>query len=131
MYMTKKITLFFSSFAKIVFSLLCGGLFYFAWMAVFLLLFRSSGIFTKTIMWLSAPVVTSAGFASGTAIFERFFQKKKIKFFQIWLWPFIGCAVGAGAVFLFGPMLIVFGMFTAGTVSILIREIFSSVNSSD
>ena len=37
----------------------------------------------------------------------------------------IGCALGAVAVIWFGPMLIVFGMFVAGTASIALREMVS------
>ena len=43
-------------------------------------------------------------------------------FSRILVWPLIGCAVGAGIVYWFGPMLIVFGMFVAGTASVALRE---------
>ncbi len=43
-------------------------------------------------------------------------------FFQIYIWPLIGCSIGAGAVYWFGPMLIVFGMFVVGTASVALRE---------
>jgi hypothetical protein len=39
------------------------------------------------------------------------------------IWPLIGCSLGAAAVFWFGPMLIVFGMFVAGTASVVVREV--------
>ena len=48
---------------------------------------------------------------------------RKTRFFHILLWPLSGCAVGAGVVYWFGPMLIVFGMFAAGTASVIIREV--------
>ena len=73
--------------------------------------------------WLSAPVVTAAGFAAGAALGERLTRVREARFWRILPWPLVGCAVGAGAVYWFGPMLIVFGMFAAGTASVLVREV--------
>ena len=50
---------------------------------------------------------------------------RKSKFLNIFKWSLIGCAIGAGAVVWFGPMLIVFGMFLVGMVSVALREIIS------
>ena len=55
---------------------------------------------------------------------QRFTKEKQSKFQRIFLWPLIGCTVGAVCVFWFGPMLIVFGMFGLGTLSIAVREFF-------
>jgi DNA-3-methyladenine glycosylase I len=38
-------------------------------------------------------------------------------------WQFEPCSIGAGVVFWHGPMLIVFGMFVAGTMSVVLREV--------
>jgi hypothetical protein len=39
----------------------------------------------------------------------------------------IGCAIGAAVVYWFGPMLIVFGMFAAGTASVALREVMLGI----
>ena len=39
------------------------------------------------------------------------------------IWPLVGCAVGALAVYWYGPMLIVFGMFVSGTCGVVLREL--------
>jgi hypothetical protein len=110
-------------------SLLCAGLFYIAWLAAFLLTTEADSAVANAIRWLSSPVVTAAGFAAGIAISERLTGVRKTPFLRIFLWPLVGCAVGAGAVYWFGPMLIVFGMFAAGWASIVIREVVMYVAS--
>ena len=111
------------AFIRVALSLFCAGAFYIGWLAAFLLTTRADSSAAHTIRWLSAPVVTAAGFAVGIAISERFTNMRKVGFFCIFLWPLAGCAIGAGAVYWFGPMLIVFGMFTVGTASVIIREV--------
>ena len=108
---------------KAALSLFCAGVLYTGWLAAFLLTAGLDSSVVQVIRWLSAPVVTAAGFAAGVAIFEHLTGVRKTWFFHILLWPLSGCAVGAGAVYWFGPMLIVFGMFAAGTASVIIREV--------
>jgi len=79
------------------------------------------------ILWLVAPVVTATGFATGIAIVEHLTRMSKTKFLRIFIWPMIGCAIGAGAVYWHGPMLIVFTMLAAGTASIALREVILSI----
>ena len=76
----------------------------------------------EDILWLLAPVIAAAGFATGVMLRERLAGKKQHCFLRIFLWPLIGCAVGAGTVYQFGPMLIVFAMLFTGTASIALRE---------
>ena len=114
---------FWRALVRIAFSLLCASIFYFAWMAAFILTTRLDKPVVETVLWLLAPVITAAGFATGIAIMERRAKKKRPSFFRIFVWPLIGCAVGAGIVYWFGPMLIVFVMIAAGTVSIALREV--------
>ena len=113
---------------KTALSLLCAGVLYTGWLAAFLLTVGLDSSVAQVIRWLSAPAVTAAGFAAGAAIFERIAGVRKTKFFHILLWPLAGCAIGAGAVYWFGPMLIVFGMFAAGTASVIIREVVLHVS---
>ena len=102
---------------RVTFSLLCAGVFYFIWLAVFLLAAKLDSCVVEAVLWLLAPVVTAAGFATGIVVFERPAN------IRVFMWPLIGCAIGAGVVYWFGPMLIVFGMFAAGTASVALREV--------
>jgi hypothetical protein len=92
-------------------------------MAAFLLNARLDSSVVEAILWLLAPVITAAGFATGIAVRERLAGPKRSRFLRILLWPLIGCAIGAGLVYSFGPMLIVFAMLLTGTASIALREV--------
>ncbi len=46
----------------------------------------------------------------------------KIHFLETYKWCLAGCVIGAGIVWVFGPMLIVFGMFAIGTLSVVLHE---------
>jgi len=61
--------------------------------------------------------------ATGLWIAYRLLSRGRERVLQLWVWPFVGCSVGAAAVFWFGPMLIVFGMFATGTLSVALREV--------
>ena len=109
--------------ARVASSLLCAGLLFGGWLALFLLTVNLDGAIVTAIRWLSGPVVTAAGFAAGILISGRLTHARPVRFFRVFLWPLAGCAIGAGAVYWIGPMLIVFGMFAAGTASVVIREV--------
>jgi len=108
---------------RIACSLLGGGIFYLAWMAAFLLTVHLDSRIVEAVLWLMAPVATAVGFAAGIAILERITGKSRTGFLRILIWPLIGCTMGAGIVYWVGPMLIVFGMFVAGTASVVLREV--------
>lgn len=109
--------------ARVALSLLGAGVFYLAWLAAILLITGSPGGPWEVVLWLSAPVVTAAGFAVGILVSQPLTKTKKARFLRIFIWPLAGCAIGAGVVYWFGPMLIVFGMFAAGTASVVLREV--------
>ena len=113
---------------RVAVSVVCAGVFYVGWMAVFIPAFKTGSVVLRGIGWLSAPVVTAAGFATGIAICEYLARTRRTDLLRMFRWPLIGCALGAGAVFPFGPMLIVFGMFAAGTASVALREVVLGVN---
>jgi hypothetical protein len=115
----------FGLFVRIIISVIFTGIFYTGWMAIAIPILKSGPLFAKALCWLSAPVVTAAGFAAGIVIFELLPDSSKSKFRDIVLWPLAGCVIGAAVVFFFGPMFIVFSMFGLGTVSILAKEIVS------
>jgi hypothetical protein len=111
------------AFARVVLSLFCASVFYFIWMGAFILSARLESSVVEVVIWLLAPVVTATGFAAGIVIFDRLTGTSETGFLSLFVWPLIGCAIGAGIVFWFGPMLIVFGMFAAGTAGVVLREI--------
>lgn len=109
-------------FIRIAASTLCGGIAYVIWLAVFLLISGLKSPAVEVLGWMSGPVVTAAGFASGVAISERLTKARGSRFLRIFVWPLIGCTFGAAVAYWFGPMLIVFGMLAFGTASIALRE---------
>ena len=111
------------------FSLLCGGISYFVWMAAALLSSSLDNPPLKAFLWLLAPIVTAFGFAAGIAILERGTKTSKTTFLRIFIWPLVACTLGAVAVYWFGPMLIVFAMLAAGAASVFLREVVLDVMS--
>jgi hypothetical protein len=103
-------------------SVLFAAIFYVGWLAVFLGLFKDSGISVKAVLWVIAPVVTAAGFAVGLMAANRLTGIRRVAFPRTFAWPLVGCALGAVSVVWFGPMLIVFGMFLIGTGTVALRE---------
>ncbi len=107
--------------ARILTSTIFGGLLYSIWLAVFLLSSPNGGWFEATLR-LVAPIITALGFAIGIIIFDHFGTKLGTPFLELFIWPLLGCTIGAVIVYWFGPMLIVFSMLVMGTLSIAIRE---------
>ena len=114
-------------FLTVAFSILCAGILYFLWMGIFLVLSDRAGAVVRDILWLLAPVATAAGFAVGLVASERLLGSGKVTFLRVFIWPLVGCAVGAAAVYWYGPMLIVFGMFLCGTASVVLRQVLGSM----
>jgi hypothetical protein len=107
---------------RVTLALLGAGLFFLAWLALFLLTRDVVHPALHALRWLLGPAVTAVGFTAGLALGERITRVQTTRFWRILLWPLAGCALGAGAVYWFGPMLIVFGMFAGGTASVVLRE---------
>ncbi len=98
-------------------------------MAAFLLAEKLDITLIDYLLWPLAPVFTAAGFAAGILVLERITGRGNTKFLPIFIWPLVGCAIGAIAVYWFGPMLIVFGMFVCGSLAMTIREVVLRVKS--
>jgi hypothetical protein len=113
---------FWRAIVRIAFSLVCAIVFYIVWMAAFILITRLDSPVAETMLRLLAPVITAAGFATGIAVQERLADHRRPRFLRIFLWPLIGCAIGAILVYSSGPMLIAFTIFFNGTASIALRE---------
>lgn len=114
---------------RIFLSALSAGIFYSAWMAAFLLAEKLDITLVDYLLWALAPVFTAAGFAAGILVLERITGTGNAKFLPIFIWPLVGCVIGAIAVYWFGPMLIVFGMFVCGSIAVAIREVVLRVKS--
>ena len=105
---------------RVALSELGASLFFLAWLAVFLLTRDASSSALHALRGLLGPAVTALGFTAGLAVGERVTRAQMPPFWRVLLWPMAGCAIGAGAVYPFGPMLIVFGMFAGGTASVVL-----------
>ena len=116
----------FQALFSVTCSVLFAGIFYVGWMAVFITVLGTGSPVLRGAGWLSAPVVTALGFAAGLWIAERLILGRRTSLCRILAWPLVGCAVGAGVLFWFGPMLVVFGMFAAGTASVALNEVVAA-----
>ncbi len=111
---------------RVALSVIFAGIFYIGWLAIAIPTLKSGlgglFVFVKAVIWILAPIVTGLGFAVGIKIFELLPYTDKTSFWEHYKWCLAGCAIGGGILWLFGPMLIVFGMFSAGTVSVVLHE---------
>jgi hypothetical protein len=115
--------------ARVALAVLLAGVFYAAWMAVAIPTIKagSGGWIVKVVLWILAPIVTGFGFALGPKIFDLFAPAaRRTSLWKAYKWCLAGCAIGGGVLWLFGPMLIVFGMFTAGTLIAAVHAVISS-----
>jgi hypothetical protein len=105
-------------------SVIFAGIFYIGWMAIAIPTIKTGfgGFFFRGVIWILAPIITGLGFAVGQKIFELLPYTEKSGFWETYKWCLAGCAIGGGILWLFGPMLIVFGMFAAGTMSVVLHE---------
>ena len=105
---------------KSLMALIGGVLFYSLWLAALLLVRPTEGSILRSIAWMVAPLLTSLGFTVAVFLVER-----RTSLWRIYPWPLIGCILGSGVAYRFGPMLIVFGMLLAGTASVVLRELLT------
>ncbi len=110
---------------RVALSVIFAGIFYIGWLAIALPTFKSGfgGLVVKAVIWILAPILTGLGFAVGPKIFELLPFTDKTRFWETYKWCLAGCAIGAGIVCVFGPMLIVFGMFATGTMCVVLHEV--------
>jgi hypothetical protein len=105
-----------------VWSVLGGGVLYIGWLAVFVWLDRLDSPPVEAGLWIMAPLATAAGFGLGAVVAERRAKAGRNRFFQVWPWPLVGCALGALVAYPAGPMLVAFGMLFLGTASMALRQ---------
>ena len=110
---------------RVAVSVLLSGVFYTGWMAVMISTINAGfdGLVLKIVLWILAPIVTGLGFVVGLRISDLLgLNADSSPFWRIYKWCLIGCAVGGGIVCVFGPMVIVFGMFVGGTLCVILYE---------
>jgi hypothetical protein len=110
---------------RVIASVAGAGIFYAVWLVGFLTLYSLNHAVLNSPLWLLASVITAAGFAAGAILAERFTEAERSNFWRVYVWPLAGCVVVAVIVHGFGPMPTGFGLFAAGTVSIIVREAIS------
>lgn len=108
---------------RVAVSTLCAGFFYAVWLGAFLSLRPSLGDSLMVVFWPAAPFVTAAGYAFGLGLIRPGERPRRDSFLPSFIWALLGCGAGAAVVFPFGPMLIVFGMFVLGSLTVAGREL--------
>lgn len=78
------------AFVRVVISVAFAGLFYIGWLAVFLAVFKDSGVPVKAVLWAVAPVITASGFAVGMIVAGHLTRARRAGFFQSFYWPLVG-----------------------------------------
>ena len=121
-----KLRCLFGSFLRVIVSVPFAGIFYVGWMAAAIPILKSGPSVAKVLCWITAPLITGAGFASGLALFELLPGTRRSRLRDNVLWPVTGCTIGAVVVFCFGPMLIVFTMFVFGAAGVMAKEIIAT-----
>lgn len=101
-------------------SILAAGFFHIGWLAAFIPAAKSGVVALKILGWIAAPVVTALGYAVGLRIGERLLTTRKPDF--VFVWPLVGCVIGAVGLSWLGPMWIGIGTCIGGTVSVMVRE---------
>jgi len=112
---------------KIAASILGAGVVYAVWLGMFLIVAKLDSPILELVTWVTAAPATALGFALGAWTYERATGADRAQFASAFCWPLVGCTIGAVSVYWYGPMLIVFGMFALGTVSMTLREIVRHV----
>ena len=119
--MTKRVLL---ALSRIAASTAFSGLFYIGWLAIAIPVLTSECcILNKILLWIIAPFTVALGFTVGVLLVDLILRQQKTKFWDVYKYPLTGCIIGAIIVVFFGPMLIVFGMFALGGLSVIFREV--------
>ena len=111
--------------AMIAVSLALAGIFYVAWLVLFLLAGKLGNDLVKAVIWIYTPAVTAAGFALGLMLGERLRGKPAPRFQRVVFWPLAGCYLGAATVYWLGVAFITFGIFAGGTLAVIARDFIS------
>ena len=111
------------SLSLVVASVLMAGVFHIGWLAVFIPAAKSGVMALKILGWMSAPVITALGYTTGVWWGERLLTTRKIDFLRTFVWPLVGCTLGAIALAWIGPMWVGIGTFIGGAAGVILREV--------
>lgn len=111
------------SLAVVAVSILVAGVFHIGWLAAFIPAAKSGVMALQTLGWLSAPVVTAAGYAAGLWMGTRLLTTRTTAFLRILVWLLVGCSLGATALCWIGPMWAGSGTVIGGAASVVLREV--------
>jgi hypothetical protein len=92
-------------------------------LAAFIPAAKSGVMLLKILGWMSAPVVTALGYAVGLFVGGRLLKRRKTAFLRVFVWPLVGCTIGALGLSWVGPMWIGIGTFVGGAASAMCREV--------
>jgi hypothetical protein len=110
---------------RVVTASIFGVIFYLLWLVLFLLNLHFD-LLAVNPLWFLAPVLTGFGYYLGILLFDRLAGVKTHSPGLAFLWPLVGCSLGAFIVYWLGPMLIVFSMLVFGALSVAARDYFLS-----
>jgi hypothetical protein len=101
---------------------LLGGAFHAAWVALFIFAVSQGapGVLRAT-LWLTAPVVTAAGFGLGLTLSRHHEPDPRTRFGRAFVAVLSGCAIGAVVMSPIGPMFVGLGVFGGGLVAAAVR----------
>ena len=120
-----------NSATRILFSYAGAAVLHFIWLVTFIAIGgKPPRGFIGGLLWCLAPIVTATGFSYGVVFYDLIAFKIRHTLLSVLLWPLVGCAVGAAAVFPFGPMFIGVAMFILGGFTVFLREAYLSSRNS-
>ena len=109
--------------ALVAVSILMAFAFHVGWLAAFIPAAKSGVFVLKILGWMLAPFVTALGYATGLRLGERVLTTRNTDFLRIFVWPLVGCTLGATALSWVGPMWVGIGTFIGGATSVVLREV--------
>jgi hypothetical protein len=110
-------------FVRVVVPVLGAGIFCGLWLAARLLLRDVQGPVLHGAWSVLAPAVAAIGFAAGTMIAGPLTKAGRARVLHAFLWPLVGCAIGAATVSASGPVRSAVGTLLCGTAAVAIREL--------
>ena len=105
---------------RLAVALVLGGTLHAVWVALFILgaSLGASGS-ARGALWLAAPIMTAAGYATGLTVPVRGAVPLKGRSSRVFIRVLMGCALGGIIGSPLGPMFAGLGVFGAGTLSAL------------
>ncbi len=111
------------SLTPVAASLLVAGVFHIGWLVAFIPAAKSGVLALKILGWMLAPVVAAVGYTLGLWMGERWLTPRTPAFLRIFVWPMVGCTLGAIALCSIGPMWAGVGTVIGGAASMVLREV--------